>query len=80
MFGSIISAVAEGVAGAVIKPIIAWWRDRSLINQGKQEQKAADDAATVKEDQNARRIEANDAELDRDALLRRLHEQSTSGH
>lgn len=76
-WGSIISAAVQGAVSALLGPLVRWFQDRALVQQGKNEQTQADLAATVKGDADARRIEANDVDLDRDALLAKLHDQST---
>lgn len=74
MFGSIVSSLVQGAVSALIAPIVQWWNVRQLVKQGQALQKAADDAATVKEATDAVKIDEADAGLSDAQLDARLRE------
>jgi hypothetical protein len=56
--GGIIASIVQGAVSALLAPILGLFRDRSLVNQGKAEQKAADDAATVQQAEYGAKVDA----------------------
>ena len=74
---SLVSAIAQGAVSALLAPIVAWFKDRQLVQQGKAQQVASDDAQTVKDDRDASEIDEADSVLSDAALDARLRKPPT---